>query len=266
MRNVNVFLSFLLLLTACESSVKPTQTETSEIPPQEEILDSRAGIEEAHHKTAFREKEAIQFQLDLFFGGKQRVDARHRMTTSTSFIRMDYSDGKSLIGDGNLVLLYPDTADYGAARFDIYTWSYFFAIPYKLTDPGTNWEDLGNQPLNGKEYRVGKLSFNDGIGDAPDDWYMIYADPETGLVHAAAYIVTYSNSAEKAEEDPHAIVYTNYKEVDGIPLATEWSFHGWRADSGLTDTLGYAKVSQLEFISKNEVYPDETDGWREIGR
>lgn len=80
---------------------------------------------------------------------------------------------------------------------------------------------------------TGKLTFGQNTGDAPDDRYVIYQEPKTGLMHAAAYIVTSGRKKEKAGENPHVIVYRDYIKVDGIPLATKWAFHAWDKEHGL---------------------------------
>lgn len=266
MRNALIYIMLCLAAFACTPAEK--KQEASPVTEVENPMpnDSRAGIQNAHGFLAFIDKEAVQFHLDLSFGGKKRADANILTTSNTSFVRMDHADGRTLVGDGSLVLMAPDTIDYPRARFDIYTWSYFFALPFKISDPGTKWEDMGQKDLNGKMYDTGKLSFEAETGDAPDDWYIIYSDPETKLLHAAAYIVTYGKTKEQAEKDPHAIVYTNYKEIDGIPFPMDWTFQSWRADSGLIDTLGHGKISDIKFISKEAVYPENTEGWKEAAK
>ena len=57
---------------------------------------------------------------------------------------------------------------------------------------------------------------------------------------------------DKAEEDPHAIVYSNYQDVDGIPIATKWGFHGWTKTEGLTDTLGNATLFNFKFVADSD--------------
>ena len=69
----------------------------------------------------------------------------------------------------------------------------------------------------------------------------------------ASYIVTYFLSKEEAEKDPHAIEYSGYKDADGIPISTKWIFWGWKEDKGLTDKLGHANLTNIEFI---DIEPD----------
>ena len=49
--------------------------------------------------------------------------------------------------DGKKAMVLPDNVDDKNARFGLLTWSYFFAAPYKLSDPGTNHKYLSDIPL-----------------------------------------------------------------------------------------------------------------------
>jgi hypothetical protein len=135
------------------------------------------------------------------------------------------------------------------ARFDAYTWSYFFLFPYKMGDKGTNWTDFPTKEMNGISYNVNKLTFEANTGDAPDDWYVVYTDKETNLVEVAAYIVTFSKSQTEAEQNPHAIKYTKYKEIEKIPIATEWSFYDWSEKDGLSGDVGFGTLSNIKFVN-----------------
>lgn len=206
-------------------------------------------IETAHLKNDFLTKKVVQFDLVLRFGGNERLNGTISMTPDTKQIKIEHADGRTLWVDGDQVWRNPDTTAYPGARFDAFTWTYFFALPYKLSDPGTLWEDLGQLPLSGNEFDAQRLSFEGNIGDSPDDWYLVYADPATHLAKAAAYIVTYGDkTAEEGEADPHAIVYGDYKTVAGIPLAHSWTFWGWTEADGLTNQLGDAELTNFRFI------------------
>jgi hypothetical protein len=48
-----------------------------------------------------------------------------------------------------------------------------------------------------------KINFASGTGDAPEDWYVVYADASTNLVQKYP-IVTLKANKEEAEKNPHA--------------------------------------------------------------
>ncbi|MGB0526076.1 MAG: DUF6503 family protein, partial [Flammeovirgaceae bacterium] len=169
-------------------------------------------------------------------------------------IKVSMKDGTTITFDGSEVFLSPADSKYAKskARFDIFTWQYFFALPYKLSDPGTNWKVLGTKKMGAQHYQAGRLTFGKDIGDAPDDWYVVYADPENHLIQAAAYIVTFSQSATEASKDPHAIIYKDYQTIQGVPVATTWEFTGWNEETGIKGKLGNATLSNIKFISAAE--------------
>ena len=107
--------------------------------------------------------------------------------------------------------------------------------------------------MNGKAFNAEKLTFGENVGDSPDDWYVLYQNKETNLLHAASYIVTLNQSVEEGEKDPHAIVYNKYQKLDNISVAHRWDFFGWTETDGLTDTLGYANLTNLHFLEEKEV-------------
>ncbi len=225
-----------------------------------------ASIEKAHKKEEFLNHNAISFRINLSFGGKQRLDSKITMLTNSTKIRIDKKDGSKLIYTGEKAFLCPKDANEKGARFDMFTWTYFFGMPYKLSDPGTQWEMGSNKPLDGIDHQTAKLTFEAGTGDAPDDWYIIYTDPKENTLNAAAYIVTYGNegNTSKAEADPHAIYYKNFKIVDGIPFATRWEFFGWTEEKGLTDKLGEATITDITFLEEEGTIFETPDDAKEI--
>lgn len=250
--------SFLILI-ACDSTDKsgtedsPASSSTAQRPEPANTL--VASLEEAHKVDAFLEKDNIAFDITFFFRGKKRLEGSLYSTTNSSKVRLDKADGPSVVFDGDRVMLMPADAKYSGARFDIFTWHYFFMAPFKLSDPGTQWEMLNKASLTSGDtvsMERGKLSFEAGVGDAPKDWYIVYQDPEDGLVEAMAYIVTLNKSVEKAEEEPHAISYANYQLVEGIPIATEWKVWMWTEEKGILDEIGYATISNIRFLEETE--------------
>ncbi|AXT58446.1 hypothetical protein D1815_22795 [Aquimarina sp. AD1] len=207
-------------------------------------------IEKAHKKDKFLDHKAVSFYIKIIFNGKEHLEGKVTMLTNSSKIRIDKKDESKLIYDGEKVYLCPADANDKGARFDMFTWTYFFGLPYKLSDPGTKWEMQDDRTLNNTIHSTAKLTFEAGTGDAPDDWYVIYADPVVKSLQAAAYIVTFGSDGDtsKAEADPHAIHYKDFTTIDSIPFATKWEFYGWTSEKGMTDKLGEATISDITFL------------------
>lgn len=206
-------------------------------------------IENAHNKDAWKHAAGFKFHIYLEFRGAKRLAGDIIMETLGSKVRMELDNGITAYFDGTDAWYAPDTASFADARFNIRTWSYFLEAAMKLSDSGSKMVDLGITTLNGKRYYAGKMTFDDGVGDSPDDWYIAYADTGTNRLEVLAYIVTYKKSVKEANKDPHAIVYTMYKDVEGIPIATKWDFYEWREDSGLTNKLGTGRISNMQFTN-----------------
>ena len=226
-------LSLLLIISACKD---------------EKTLTFDEKIEAAHHKIEIQREKAIEFDISLVFGNKTRLVGKMTLLTDGTKGLISEKNGEQLYFDHEHIYLDTTVSSIEGARFKAYTWSYFFLLPYKLTDPGTVWNDYQDSLLNGQPYETGKLTFESGTGDADQDWYILYADQETNLVYAAAYIVTANKSKEEAEKDPHAIVYEDYKQVNGVPIAQKWSFYEWNEKDGLTNKLGQADLAGMRFV------------------
>lgn len=254
-----IFLSFtfvtILSLISCKEEVKKEETtlqETETIEtPTKEVTPFTKDIETAHKKNDFLSKEAVSYTIVVKFGGQDYLDAKFTQSVDGTMIKMEKADGETIIYDGTEVYTNKADGDLGRARFDIFTWSYFFALPYKLNDNGTLWSDFTNKPFYGEEVPTGKLSFESNIGDAPDDWYVAYKNPNNNYLVGAAYIVSYGKGKEKAEEEPHAVKYNNFTEVEGIPFSTDWTYHMWTNETGFGDLIGEAKLSNITFSKLN---------------
>ncbi len=216
----------------------------------------------AAHKASIVDRfEEVRFDIHLRFRGKERLRGSYRArTNSTGVVLTRQEDSATVAYADEDVFLWPPDAEWPRARFDVLTWHYFFWVPYKLTDDGVNVaEEQLDFSGSGPESII-RLTFGEGIGDAPDDWYLIRRDSTTGLIDAVAYIVTYSKSTEEAEADPHAILYSDYRDVQGIPIAHRWTFHYW--GNGIGEQLGEATISNVEFVKKSGAYDVPTEARR----
>ena len=123
----------------------------------------------------------------------------------------------------------------------------------KLRDPGSNLSILGNRLLGARQHVAAKLTFHQGVGDTPDDWYIVYADPQTGYLMSMAYIVTFGKDLAEAEKEPHAITYDGFDNVDGVVISTRWNFWNWSPAEGIHGMpIGDAALSNVRFVEPGE--------------
>ncbi|MHC9087324.1 DUF6503 family protein [Tenacibaculum sp. IMCC1] len=215
--------------------------------------DFTPSIEKAHHKKAFMNQKYLKYDIDITFGGKNRLTGTITQEPGGGKIKIEKNNGEIILFDGKEVYSVGiKEKDLAAARFDIFTWSYFLGLPYKLNDDGTIWSNFEENKWGTKNFDTGKLTFASGTGDAPDDWYVIYKNPSTNFLEGAAYIVTFGKGKEKAEKEPHAIKYNNIELVNSIPFATNWTFHMWSLKNGYEEEIGEVKLSNIKFIEEAE--------------
>lgn len=240
---ITLFVS-LLVIVSCKKSTETTKKVVKK--PIEKTFSQK--IEIAHKKDSFLTKEAIQFDAVIEFGGNEIFNATITISTTSDLSKITYKNGDEIYVNKEKIFISPSLKENKGARFHAYTWGYFFLFPYKLNDNGTKWNYDFKTKESKIDFDVAKLTFEANIGDAPDDWYIVYSDKKDNLIQHAAYIVTAGKTKEAAEKDPHAIKYQDYKTIDGIPFATNWGFYGWNIEKGLSDKIGNAKISNIHFV------------------
>lgn len=231
---VTYFFILAILFISCNSSQKK--------------FDFIASTEEAHLKKDFQKNDAVQFDVLSFFGKSEWINGTITLSTNSSNGKIEFKNGNVIVYNGTKVFYSKNIKDTLSIRFDAYTIPYFFLLPYKLSDSGTVFTDYPNKEKDNLNFNTQKLTFKSGTGDAPKDWYILYTDKKTNLLHKAAYIVTAMGSVEKAEKNPHAIEYLDYETINGIPVARTWKFWEWKKDIGSTKPIGNAKITNIKFI------------------
>ncbi len=224
-------------------------------------------IQKAHRFDNFHQQQAIAFDIDVSSGGKPVLFATITTLTSSGKIRLQQGNGKTVIFDGKKTWLYPAETDYPRARFDIFTYHYFFMAPFKVRDKGTLWQLMPDQTLQFNDYARARLSFQNGIGDSPDDWYIVYRNKATNYLEAMAYIVTYGGKSQtEAAKKPSSIVFSDWQAVGGVIFPTTWQFRSWSEDKGFSGLKAEAKITNIRFITPTAATFAVPKGSREIDR
>ena len=229
---------------ALVSAVVLAAPALAETPP------SVPAIERAHRMADYVEAGGVTAGFNVNFGGGPLIGGTMQFTPSLSHVRMDLDDGGVVIyRDGDVFVSPADYTTKGYdARFHVLTWPYFMALPFKLSDPGVNVLPGGDLPINDADDTEPSLqvTFGDGVGDAPDDWYYLFTSDDAQLT-AAAYIVTYNTDAAEAAQKPSIIRYGDYELVDGVPFSTRWTFNFWNKQTGIDgEPKGEAEIDGIE--------------------
>lgn len=255
--------SIVLFSVSCkEKNTKPLQVDTQEVLQTTETNHPNfvSDMEAAHKKALLLQNGIVCFNLDMTFSG--RNSKRKIFTTpNSSAIRVDKVNGASTVMVNGDIYSDADSTKWASEKFGIYTYQYFFMAPYKFSDEGTVWTKMEDMMIEGENTKRAKLTFESGTGDAPDDWYIVHSDPISNQVKYIGYIVTGGGtSIEEAEKNAHAIKYSNYKDVDGIPIATLWEFFDYNKDEGLGDKIGDGKINSIELMDIVDQFDIINDG------
>ncbi len=217
-------------------------------------------IEEAHDLDSWYKQDLIAADITVNFGGKKRFAGTMIFDPFVSVSRFELDTGEKLVFDGEKAWVSPADSEYSNARFDLLTWPYFLAAPMKLTDPGTHHQMM---KMQGED--VVKLTFGDNVGDAPDDWYIIYKDEESNQLECLAYIVTFfSGDKDLDKKEPHAVVYSEYKDFKGAQISHRWEFYNWSEEEGVYgELIGEATVHGIKSMDWDPALFEKPEDARE---
>lgn len=108
---------------------------------------------------------------------------------------------------------------------------YFINLPWLTMDDGVVLEGPGEGKLldDDKTYITLRMTFEAGVGDASDDYYVIFIDPDTYMMRGVEFIVTYGAMLDLfgMPEDvkqmgPLFKVFDDYKTVEGLKVSTRY--------------------------------------------
>ncbi len=225
--------------------------------PPVQIPDTRTDLvktaETGQKKADFLQHEVVSFDLALSRESEVPLQATVLQRTDGTRIRVQKNNGSLLLFDGVNGWLAAAQSD-ANARYDLFTWHYFFCLPWKLSDPGTQWQALPDRTLEQHDCHAARLTFSDGTGDSPDDWFVVFTDKQEGYVRRAIYIITFGGTdSEEAAKAPHAIFYDDFRVVEGIPIAHRWKFYEWQTE-GLAGKkeIGAAVISNVRFSEETD--------------
>ena len=209
-----------------------------------------ATLYDAHGIDAWNQLQCVRCAVTVEFGGNRVIDGVFTFEAHGPRARYDYGDDQSVIFDGKMAYLSPETAVDKNSRFHVLTWPWFIMSPFKVKGEGITLSEVGPRPVNGKTYQSVYQTFGSDMGDSPDDWYRLFVDQEDGLLRWMSYIVTYGKSETEANQSPSIIHYTNYTETKPR-IAQSFELWHWDAGSGTVKgetPKGFGQVQNIEFV------------------
>lgn len=206
-------------------------------------------IKKAQNASQFCTQKAVSFDIETTINGASTTVNLTTLTNSGK-MRLQYADGKTVVFDGKKMWLNAaDPNAYRQSRFDIFMWQYFFMAPFKMDDAGTNWQSMSDKIIDNNEYARAKLTFRNGTGDTPNDWYIVHRNKATDFLAAMAYIVTFGNKPiAEAEKRANGITYDDFTTIENVSFATTWRFSKWSEQRGFYEPKGVAKIKNIHFL------------------
>ena len=149
------------------------------------------------------------------------AQARHRLAGDTT---IQYG------WDGQQAWAYPtDTLIPYNVRFWSLTPYYFVGIPFVLADEGIKLAMMEPDTLEAIAYDLVKVTYNAGVGDAPDDYYVIYVSQQDNRVGAIRYIVSYPGYFPGGGHAPEKLMtYEGAQTADSITLPERYRTFWWK--------------------------------------
>jgi hypothetical protein len=97
--------------------------------------------------------------------------------------------------------------------------SYWFLMPWKLRDPGVRVEHAGEESLDGAEYDILHVSF-DQVGLTPGDHYWIWVNRKSRRMDRWAYFLQ-DMEGEPSRDQARAWKWTDWRESAGVWFACD---------------------------------------------
>lgn len=115
------------------------------------------------------------------------------------------------------------------ARFMALLNYYFANLPWLTMDPGVRLGEPGTARLwdDSTNYVTIRMTFDEGVGDTPDDYYVLYIHPTTHQLSAVEYVVTYAAILPEGVKasPPNVVVYEEHAKVDGLIVPIRYTIY-----------------------------------------
>lgn len=113
-------------------------------------------------------------------------------------------------------------------RFWALTAFYFVGVPFVVADEGISLEYQDIIEFENNKYHQVLVTFGEGVGDAPDDYYVLYIDTNTFRIGGLRYIVSYPGYYDKGEHGPEKhMTYYGEQTIDGIMFPKSIKTYVW---------------------------------------
>lgn len=144
------------------------------------------------------------------------------------------------------------TFDYNT-RFWSLTPYFFLGQPFVLDGSGVLLELLESQEYQDGVCDVVKVSFEDGTGDAPDDYYILYFSQDSHLLQVIRYIVSYPGYFKDGEHLPEKFMkLVNLRKTEDFFLPQGYKTYWLNEKGGPGEHITNIDVTEIGFRPKTK--------------
>lgn len=205
-------LSVLLFLFSCNYNKQQEADPYATLPgTYANLLKANGGLEK------WKSFKSLEYDLKH---ERDSVASEHYVLDLQNRKDLTVADSFQIGYDGEHVWVAPNRKSYKgrSARFYHNLYSYFFTIPFIVSDPGIKY-GVDTLTVDGKLFDVINISFDKGVGDADQDSYKILVDPISHKMEMLLYTVTFYSG--EAHENYNLLKYEAWNQISGIMLPTK---------------------------------------------
>ncbi|MFQ6116276.1 MAG: DUF6503 family protein [bacterium] len=237
-----------------ENGFDPSKSDAQAIQVVDEMWQALGG------KDNWQKTRYLSFRWILEREGKVVADYRHDWERYTNGYRVEGTNREG----HHFVVLFDTQAKQGTAYVDgnimpadsTKFWidlayrrfindSYWLIMPYKLNDPGVILNYEGEREIDGSNYDVVKVTF-ENVGLTPKDTYWAFIDKSTRLMHKWEYVL------QDQQPPPTVAWWKEWQTIGGIKLALNREFENRPVRIYFKDVVVSPTVDEeiFELISK----------------
>ena len=220
---------FIALLAVGAILVAPLRPASAADPDPRGLVEKV--VEEAGGVNALRDRKDVQYTYLYRNGESGALDVsieRYVFDGEYSWARYDVHEGVLGKDGGVIVQGYDGRTSWQTvdgvrttnpqalkiADFLRKTNFYWFAMTFKLLDPGMTYAYEGRRTVEGTAYELVRVGFEQGVGDVADT-YLLYINPKTWRIDQFLFTVL-----DFGKKEPF-LMKVEYDRVDGLLLGTK---------------------------------------------
>ncbi|WP_397363252.1 DUF6503 family protein [Olleya sp. R77988] len=109
---------------------------------------------------------------------------------------------------------------------------YFYAMPFIMSDDGIDYSETEPLVFEGVTYPGIKITYQSGVGETPEDQYLLFYNPETYIMEWLGYTVNFVPGIDTKEF--HFRRYNDWQEVNGLLVPKSITGYGYKNDKPTT--------------------------------